>query len=112
MMLKKPCPVRSNYIQRREALSRHGQSLANIGILQLESIGSIAGTMNEEPVLTEKGREQARDLGKWLKEQRVDVVFVSPLLRAQETLALAKEVAGKSLHVLQLPTLGSSFGIF
>lgn len=111
-MLKKPCPVRSNYIQRREALSRHGQSLANIGILQLESIGSIAGTMNEEPVLTEKGREQARDLGKWLKEQRVDVVFVSPLLRAQETLALAKEVAGKSLHVLQLPTLGSSFGIF
>ena len=69
--------------------------------------------MNEEPVLTEKGREQARDLGKWLKEQRVDVVFVSPLLRAQETLALAKEVAGKSLHVLKLPILlGHHFRIF
>eukprot|EP00434_Breviolum_minutum_P020276 symbB.v1.2.017880.t1/scaffold1334.1/size124731/14 len=72
---------------KRFLLARHGQTTFN-------AEKRFQGTMNEEPVLTEKGREQARDLGKWLKEQRVDVVFVSPLLRAQETLALAKEVAG------------------
>ena len=56
-----------------------------------------AGTMNEEPVLTQKGQEQARELGKWLKEQTIDsidAVVVSPLPRAQHTLELAREVAG------------------
>ena len=73
-------------------LARHGQTNFNVE-------DRFQGTLNEESVLTEKGKVQARDLGKWLKEQTdltVNAVFVSPLLRAQQTLALAKEVAGKA----------------
>ena len=72
-----------------------------MGVFECRQTSEPAGTMNEEPVLTEKGQEQARELGKWLKEQTIasiDAVFVSPLLRAQHTLELAREVAGwKSL---------------
>ena len=52
--------------------------------------------MNKEPVLTAKGQEQAKELGKWLKGRAIGTVFVSPLLRAQQTLELAKQFAGES----------------
>lgn len=79
--------------EQRFLFCRHGQTTFNVE-------DRFQGTMNEEPVLTQKGQEQARELGKWLKEQTIDsidAVFVSPLLRAQHTLELAREVAGNKI---------------
>ena len=46
--------------------------------------------------LTEKGRDQARRLGAWLRHQafEIDATYCSPLLRAKETAAIAVEAAG------------------
>ncbi|CAJ1456398.1 unnamed protein product [Effrenium voratum] len=74
----------------RFLLARHGQTTFN-------AENRFQGCMDEEPVLTAKGREQAKELGEWLKGQDLDQVFVSPLLRARDTLSLAKEVAGDAL---------------
>lgn len=38
--------------------------------------------------LTEKGQEEARALGEKLREKNIQVIFTSPLLRAQETAAI------------------------
>ena len=70
-------------------LARHGQTTFNAD-------NRFQGTLDQEPVLTEKGRRQAADLGKWLlsqaDEQSIEAVFVSPLLRAKQTLDVIKTV--------------------
>ncbi|MEI8067620.1 MAG: histidine phosphatase family protein [Candidatus Shapirobacteria bacterium] len=57
---------------------RHGQTEANVdGVLQGKSADN----------LTKKGIEQAKSLGKYLKEKyEIDMVFCSPLKRCVETL--------------------------
>ncbi|MCE7887152.1 MAG: histidine phosphatase family protein [Alphaproteobacteria bacterium PRO2] len=54
--------------------------------------------------LVEKGREQARVLGRYLKEQRLipDVVYSSALQRAQETAKIAVKESGISNPVFTL----------
>ena len=44
--------------------------------------------------LSEKGREQARELGERLASEPLDVVLTSPLLRARETGAAIGKAAG------------------
>ena len=59
-------------------LIRHGQSVANAN-------KSVQG--REEGKLTEKGVNQAKEAGKFLKENyKIDMVFCSPLARCVETL--------------------------
>jgi len=75
----------------RFLLARHGQTTFN-------AEKRFQGSLDAEPVLTEKGRAQARDLGAWLNslsgtEDDPRLVFTSPLLRARQTLAEAKTVA-------------------
>jgi len=77
--------------EHRFLLARHGQTTFN-------AEKRFQGSLDAEPVLTEKGRAQARDLGAWLNslsgtEDEPRLVFTSPLLRAQQTLAEAKTVA-------------------
>jgi len=75
----------------RFLLARHGQTTFN-------AEKRFQGSLDAEPVLTEKGRVQARDLGAWLNslsgtEDDPRLVFTSPLLRARQTLAEAKTIA-------------------
>lgn len=85
----------------RFLLARHGQTTFN-------AAKRFQGSLNEAPVLTEKGIMQARELGNWLQSLAkastdaagtpvVSKVFVSPLLRAQQTLHEIRKVAGPVL---------------
>lgn len=72
-------------------LARHGQTTFN-------AEKRFQGSLSEEPVLTDKGVRQARDLGLWLQSLGdaaaqlpiVSTVFSSPLRRAQQTLVEAR----------------------
>lgn len=60
---------------------RHGQSSYNLA-------GRTQGRTNDS-VLTELGREQAREVGEKLKNSGIEVIIASPLERAKETAKLA-----------------------
>jgi len=64
-------------------LIRHGQSEWN-------AISRWQG--HADPPLSEMGREQARDLARRLKGERVEALFTSDLSRARETAAIVGEV--------------------
>ena len=44
--------------------------------------------------ITKKGEAEAEALAKWLKEQQIDEIYVSPLLRAQKTFKAYQELTG------------------
>lgn len=76
--------------EQRFLLVRHGQTTFN-------AEKRFQGSMDEGSVLTAKGISQAEELGQWLKGNPVAAVFVSPLLRARQTLEVARTVAGEVL---------------
>lgn len=53
-----------------------------------------------DPPLTDTGREQARRLAEWLKDERLDHIVVSPLRRARETAAPLAEQFGLEPEVI------------
>lgn len=54
--------------------------------------------------LNEQGREEARLLGEWLKNEKIDAVYCSPLSRARDTAeAIAKH--HKNLQVVAMPEI-------
>jgi broad specificity phosphatase PhoE len=63
---------------------RHGESEGN-------KAGLMQGRTNS--ALTGKGREQAREAGRWLRASDIEVVLSSPLARARET---AEIIAGEA----------------
>eukprot|EP00931_Biecheleriopsis_adriatica_P107606 TRINITY_DN81929_c0_g1_i1.p1 TRINITY_DN81929_c0_g1~~TRINITY_DN81929_c0_g1_i1.p1 ORF type:complete len:296 (+),score=70.58 TRINITY_DN81929_c0_g1_i1:37-888(+) len=83
-------PSQGADVSQRFLLARHGQTTFN-------AEKRFQGSMDEGPVLTEKGIAQAQELGEWLQKHSVSSIFASPLLRAQQTLQVAKEVAGTVL---------------
>lgn len=75
-------------------LVRHGESVGNVAAARAEREGweRIAlGTRDADVPLSETGEEQAEALGSWLREERdgIAAFWVSPYLRARQTLALA-----------------------
>ncbi len=62
-------------------LVRHGQSHGNHPV----------DTYGLDKELTEKGQEQAKDAAKNLKKIKFDVIFASPLVRAQQTAKIIAE---------------------
>ncbi|MCJ2034056.1 2,3-bisphosphoglycerate-dependent phosphoglycerate mutase [Methylobacterium sp. J-068] len=76
-------------MERLLVLARHGQSDWNLKKLF---------TGWRDPELTDLGVEEARNAGRWLKEQGYgfDVAFTSNLKRAQRTCALILEEMGRS----------------
>lgn len=62
-------------------ITRHGETQWNIE-------GRFQGRGNSE--LTERGLNQARDLGRVLDREGIELILTSPLKRAQETARLAK----------------------
>lgn len=67
-------------------LVRHGQSQWNLE-------NRFTGWKNVD--LTDKGREEARETGQFLKNERIDVAFTSDLMRAQKTLDIILEEMGR-----------------
>lgn len=67
-------------------LIRHGESVLNVAhrITCKDRVGE----------LTEKGRDQARRAGQWLKDKEIEAIYTSPFERAQETAGLIGEVIG------------------
>jgi len=77
-------------------LVRHGESIGNEAAsrAELEGVDRIPLDIRDADVpLSDTGREQARALGEWLPDG-IDSFWVSPYLRARETLALAFAEAG------------------
>lgn len=78
-------------------LVRHGQSMYNF---------ENRFTGLADPDLTAKGREEARLVGQFLKAQRIEIAFVSPLLRTRHTLKIIqKEMALKTMKTIETPLL-------
>lgn len=65
---------------------RHGESQANVDNV-------VAGSEYETP-LTDRGREQARQAGKLLKDKKIELVICSPLERTRDTAAIIVEEIG------------------
>ena len=88
----------------RVVLARHGES-------ELSLVGRTNGDPSLAVGLTEAGREQARQLGRDLAGEAVDLCVTSEFLRAQETADLALE--GRQVPRLVLAELNDiRFGAF
>ncbi len=75
-------------------LVRHGESIGNVAATQAEvdQLDAIPIDIRDADVpLSPTGEEQARALSEWLAEQRgsIDLYWVSPYLRARQTLEIA-----------------------
>jgi probable phosphoglycerate mutase len=55
-----------------------------------------------DPPLTELGWAQAKAMAAWLSEERVDAVYVSPLLRARQTAQPLAELFGVQPEVVEM----------
>lgn len=75
-------------------LVRHGESIGNVAATraELEQLEAIPLDLRDADVpLSDTGREQAEAFGRWLTGRRdaIDEYWVSPYVRARETLAIA-----------------------
>jgi isoleucyl-tRNA synthetase len=71
--LKKYSKAKNTYY-----ICRHGEAENNVK----EIMSTVASNPHH---LTEKGRKQAEDAGKWLKDKGIDMILVSPFVRTRET---------------------------
>lgn len=78
------------------ALVRHGESTWNAQGLW---------TGWENPPLSQKGIEEAREAGKLLEGIKLDIAFTSDLLRAKQTLSEILKVMGIKIPIVQTQTL-------
>lgn len=83
---------------------RHGEAKSNLDRV----IDSYGDTNNH---LTETGKEQAHHAGHFAKEQGIDIIIYSPLLRTEETAQIVREISGaESVQEERLREFGA--GIF
>jgi probable phosphoglycerate mutase len=90
-------------------LVRHGESTANVAATAAEEDGSETVDVDERDAdvpLSDRGVEQARALGSWVADLGLDgpdgartAVWVSPYLRARQTLRAALDEAGADVTV-------------
>ncbi|RLK46761.1 broad specificity phosphatase PhoE [Microbacterium telephonicum] len=83
-------------------LTRHGESIGNVAATAAERDGLDVIALEERDAdvpLSITGAEQARAFGSWLGENgaRIGTAWVSPYLRAQQTLSLAMDESGMAL---------------
>lgn len=72
-------------------IARHGESLGNTG----ENNGI-------DPILSELGRHQALCLGRRMKDEKIDCIIASPLVRAVETAAKTAEFKNMPVEIWPL----------
>ncbi len=80
----------------RALLARHGESKASV-------LGLANGALDPAVRLTERGREEARGLGRLLSGEPIDLAVTTELARTQETADLA--LAGRDVPRLVVPEL-------
>lgn len=68
---------------------RHGEAENN-------TLSVVSSHADNPHHLTALGKEQARKAGEWLKNKGIDMIFVSPFIRTQETASIIAEVIGLS----------------
>jgi len=83
-------------------VARHGQTEWNA----LNKVCGITDSM-----LTERGREQARELAATLTDKEIDLIIVSPLTRAQETAAAVGAVTGAEM-ITDVRLIEQNYGIY
>lgn len=86
-------------------VARHGQTEWN-------ALNKICG--RTDIPLTEVGEEQARAMGAKLKGKKIDLVVVSPMIRAQQTARIAAQEAGipESIMVTDERLIEQDYGIY
>ena len=65
-----------------------------------ERIAPGSSTAPADPILTERGREQANRLARWMGHEAVDAVVSSPLRRARETAEVVGGELGMDVEVV------------
>ena len=87
-------------------LVRHGESVGNVAATRAEREEALVvdvTTRDADTPLSERGEDQARALGAWLaglpEDDRPEVVWCSPYVRAQQTALLALGEAGLDVPV-------------
>ncbi len=70
---------------------RHGEANSNVNSV----VDSYGDTSNH---LTEIGKERARHAGHFAKENKVDIIIHSPLLRTKETAHIVQELSGAEIY--------------
>lgn len=66
---------------------RHGEAENNITMI-------ISSVVENQHHLTEKGKAQALEAGKWLKDKKIDMIVCSPFVRTKET----AEIISKTIN--------------
>jgi broad specificity phosphatase PhoE len=61
--------------------------------------------------LTEKGKQQSRDMAEKLKGKGIEIIYTSPLIRARETGQILEEATGAALEVLPEMKERNNYGI-
>ena len=75
-------------------VARHGESTKNVD-------GTLRSVLSDDDVhLTERGKAQALEMGRSLKGEKIDLIFVSPFLRTRETAEIVRTELGLSANVL------------
>jgi 2,3-bisphosphoglycerate-dependent phosphoglycerate mutase len=64
-----------------------------------ERIAPGSGAAPADPVLTERGHDQARRLARWLGPEPLDALLTSPLRRAHETASVVADTLGIAVEV-------------
>lgn len=68
-------------------ITRHGEAENNTQMI----ISSLADNPHH---LTEKGKKQVEETGKWFKDKKIDLIFTSPFIRTKETADIISRVIG------------------
>jgi broad specificity phosphatase PhoE len=72
-----------------------------VGTLYLIRHGQASYGEADYDRLSPRGIEQAREIGRWATDQRIDALYAGPLRRQQETAQHAREAAGGALPEAQ-----------
>ncbi len=80
--LKKYSKAKNTYY-----VCRHGEAENNVKMI-------ISTLENNQHHLTELGKRQATDAGKWLKGRKIDIIICSPFVRTKETAEIISKVIG------------------
>jgi broad specificity phosphatase PhoE len=76
-----------------------------VGALYLIRHGQASYGETDYDRLSTKGHEQARAVGHWLAQAKLDRLYAGPLKRQQQTVTIAREAAGVSTEIATLPEL-------
>lgn len=74
-------------------IARHAEGEHN-------KLGVISSNINDNTPLTEKGIEQAKELGQKLADKKIELIYCSPFLRAKQTAEIAKQTAGITAEIV------------